>query len=101
MEIFIFISCVHAEVCIRGLSLYSSFASIPSQGCSLQLVIYWDKPIEVFGEIKVFVCLTRNEELADDSIALFLGYMIPTSQSGSCRRGILFLHFSQEGNVVT
>ena len=43
--------------------------------------------------------LTLDEALADDSVALSLGYYIPTGQSNSCGRGIVFMDLFQEGKV--
>ena len=60
---------------------------------------YWDKRIELFGETKAFMRLTLDEALADDSVALSLGYLRPTGQSDSTGRAILFMDFSQEGTA--
>jgi len=69
-------------------------------GCAAQrLVTYWDKRIEIFGETKAFMRLTLDEALADDSVALSLGYLQPTGQSDSTGRAILFMDFSQEGKA--
>mmetsp|Transcript_48297 Transcript_48297/g.56457 ORF Transcript_48297/g.56457 Transcript_48297/m.56457 type:complete len:378 (-) Transcript_48297:224-1357(-) len=64
-----------------------------------RLVTYWDKRIEIFGEAKAFMRLTLDEALADDSVALSLGYVRPTGQSDSTGRAILFMDFSQEGKA--
>mmetsp|Transcript_16114 Transcript_16114/g.19625 ORF Transcript_16114/g.19625 Transcript_16114/m.19625 type:complete len:376 (+) Transcript_16114:218-1345(+) len=64
-----------------------------------RLVTYWDKRIEIFGEAKAFMRLTLDEALADDSVALSLGYLRPTDQSDSTGRAILFMDFSQEGKA--
>ena len=60
---------------------------------------YWDKRIELFGETKAFMRLTLDEALADDSVALSLGFLRPTDHSDSTGRAILFMDFSQEGKA--
>lgn len=60
---------------------------------------YWDKRIEIFGETKAFMRLTLDEALADDSVALSLGYLRPTGQSDSTGRAVLFMDFSREGKA--
>ena len=60
---------------------------------------YWDKRIELFGETKAFMRLTLDEALADDSVALSLGFLRPTDHSDSTGRAILFMDFSQEGTA--
>jgi len=64
-----------------------------------RLMKYWKSRIEVFGEEKAFVRLTLDDALADDSVALSLGYIQPTGQSDSAGRAIVFMDFSQEGKA--
>lgn len=64
-----------------------------------RLVTYWDKRIQLFGETKAFMRLTLDEALADDSVALSLGYLRSTGHSDSTGRAILFMDFSQEGKA--
>merc|ERR1740139_2122207 len=64
-----------------------------------RLIKYWEKRIEVFGEEKAFVRLTLDDALADDSVALSLGYLQPTGQSDTAGRAIVFMDFSREGKA--
>ena len=43
--------------------------------------------------------LTLDDALADDSVALSLGYLQPTGQNDSAGRAIVFMDFSQEGKA--
>ena len=87
------------SVCARCLSFHCSFASFRPKRAARRLVNYWDKRIELFGKNKSFTCLTLDEVLADESVALSLGYIIPTGQNDTCGRGILFMDYSREGKA--
>ena len=60
---------------------------------------YWDKRIELFGKTKAFMRLTLDGALADDSVALSLGYLRPTGCSDLAGRPILFMDFSADSKA--
>ena len=98
-SMYIYIYILSTSVCVRCLSLHCSFASFPPKRAAQRLVKYWDKRIELFGETKAFMRLTLDEALADDSVALSLGHIIPTGQNDTCGRAIIFMDYSREGKA--